>query len=478
MGKKKVLNALAWKFSERILAQMVNLAISILLARLLSPSDYGQVSIVMIFISIADILVNYSLSNALIQKKDADNLDFSSVFYFNSVFSVLIYMILYFCAPGISSFFGYDGLTLVVRVLALRVIIVALNSVQQAYVSKHMMFRKFFFSTLAGTILAACTGGYLAFCGFGIWALAAQYLVNPFVDTVVLWFTVKWRPVAKFSRYRLMGLVDFGWKLLLSGVMDRVYIELKSIIIGKFYSSVDLAYYKNGQQYPQVIINNINTSISSVFFPALSNEQENKEKVKNMLRAAVRMGAYVLFPCMIGLAVVADNLIEIVLTDKWLPCVPYLRVACFTYALYPIHTANLDAMKAMGRTDIMLKLEIVKKMIGVILLMAVLRHGVFMIAFIGIIQAVISIFLNSAPNKKLMGYGYWEQLKDILPSILRGGIMGLIVWGVGLLQMSAIVEIILQILAGILSYCILSALTGAIEFTSLLKILVPGGKRE
>ena len=174
MGKKKVLNALAWKFSERILAQMVNLAISILLARLLSPSDYGQVSIVMIFISIADILVNYSLSNALIQKKDADNLDFSSVFYFNSVFSVLIYMILYFCAPGISSFFGYDGLTLVVRVLALRVIIVALNSVQQAYVSKHMMFRKFFFSTLAGTILAACTGGYLAFCGFGIWALAAQ----------------------------------------------------------------------------------------------------------------------------------------------------------------------------------------------------------------------------------------------------------------------------------------------------------------
>ena len=185
-----------------------------------------------------------------------------------------------------------------------------------------------------------------------------------------------------------------------------------------------------------------------------------------------------LFPCMIGLAVVADNLIEIVLTDKWLPCVPYLRVACFTYALYPIHTANLDAMKAMGRTDIMLKLEIVKKMIGVILLMAVLRHGVFMIAFIGIIQAVISIFLNSAPNKKLMGYGYWEQLKDILPSILRGGIMGLIVWGVGLLQMSAIVEIILQILAGILSYCILSALTGAIEFTSLLKILVPGGKRE
>ena len=257
----------------------------------------------------------------------------------------------------------------VLRVLGLRVPIAAFNSVQQAYVSKNMLFKRFFFSTLFGTLLSGVVGCVMAYNGFGIWSLVGQYLTNTIVDTTVLWFTVRWRPNFVFSFKRVKSLFSFGWKILVSNLIDTGYQQIRSLVIGGKYTSADLAYYNRGQQYPQLVVANVNTSISSVLFPAISKNQENLEVVKNMTRRAIKTSSYIMWPLMFGLAVISKPLVVWMLTDKWLPCVPYLQIACFNFAFWPIHTANLESLKAIGRSDILLKLEVVKKIMGLGLLL-------------------------------------------------------------------------------------------------------------
>ena len=279
----KVLSGLFWKFGERISAQLVTFIVSIVLARLLSPDDYGNIALVTVFITIANVFVVNGFGSALIQKQEADNVDFSSVFYANIVFSCILYVIIFLVSPVVADFYASPILCPVLRVLGLRIPVAAINSVQQAYVSRHMLFKKFFFSTLFGTLLSGVVGCVMAYMGFGIWALVAQYLVNTSVDTIVLWFTVRWRPDFVFSFSRVKVLLSYGWKLLLSGLLDTGYTQLRSLIIGKKYTSADLAYYNRGQQYPQLVVTNINTSISSVLFPAISKCQDDLSRVNDWI---------------------------------------------------------------------------------------------------------------------------------------------------------------------------------------------------
>lgn len=457
--KGKVISGLVWKFSERILAQLVTFLVGIILARLLVPSDYGSVSLVMVFISIADVLISYSFGNSLIQKENSDNIDFSSVFFFNIAGSVFIYILLFLFSPYIAAFYKLPELNMVIRVLGLRIIIIAVNSVQQAYVSKNMLFKKFFYSTLGGTAAAAVTGVVMAYKGYGVWALVVQYLVNAVIDTVILWFTVGWRPQLVFSYKRMKQLFRFGWKLLVSGIIDRVYAEFRSLLIGRLYTSEDLAFYKRGQSYPELIVNNINSSISSVFFPAVAKEQNYIDRVKAMTRMALSISSYVVFPCMVGLAVVADQLIEIMLTPKWLPCVPFLRIFCFTFALQPIHTANLDAIKAIGRSDLFLKMEILKKGVGLVILLLTVRGGVYWIALGMAPAALISSCINAYPNKKLLNYGYAEQYKDLLPSAAMSFVLGAAVWLLKKTALEGIPLLFAQTGCGITVYIGLSIVT-------------------
>ena len=295
MKSISVISNLMWKFGERISAQFVTLFVSIVLARLLSPSDYGAIALVTIFITIANVFVVNGFGTALIQKKQADNLDFSSVFYVNILFSLFLYAILFILSPYVASFYNMEILCPVMRVLSLRIPIAAINSIQQAYVSRNMMFKKFFFSTLFGTLLSGIVGCVMAYKGFGIWALVGQYLTNTTVDTIVLWFTVRWRPELKFSFSRVKVLLSYGWKLLLSGLLDTGYQQLRSLIIGKKYTSSDLAYYNQGQKYPELVVVNINTSISSVLFPAISQSQDNIEVVKGMTRRAIKVSSFIMW---------------------------------------------------------------------------------------------------------------------------------------------------------------------------------------
>lgn len=454
--KSKTISSLLWKFAERTGAQAITFVLSIILARLLSPSDYGAIAILLVFITIADVFVNAGFGSALIQKKDADDLDFSSVFYFSFIFSVFVYLVVFLAAPFIANFYNMPILEQTLQVLALRIPVAAINSVQQAYVSRNMQFKKFFYSTLSGTAASAVVGIFMAYNGYGIWSLVGQYLSNAVINTIVLFSVINWRPQLIFSLQRLKSLFSYGWKLLLSGLLDTGYQSLNSLLIGKFYTPADLAFFDTGKKFPMVIVTNINSSISSVLFPALASEQDEPERVKAHTRKAIQISSYIMWPMMLGMAACADSIVSLVLTDKWLPAVPYLQIACITYGLWPIHTANLQAINAMGRSDIFLKLEIVKKFVGISILIFTMQYGVLAIALGGILGGMISTFINAYPNGYLLKYSYWEQLRDILPSFLLAFVIAISLDYFNNYFNSEVVVIFIDIFLFIMAYILIS----------------------
>lgn len=469
--KNTTIKNFIWRFAERCGAQLVTFIVSIVLARLLSPEDYGTIALVTVFTTILQVFVDSGLGTALIQKKDADDLDFSSVFYFNFVVCIILYMGMFLAAPVIAGFYGDSLLVPIIRVISLTIVISGVKGIQQSYVSRNMLFKRFFFATLGGTIFSAFLGVGLAYAGFGVWAIVAQQLSNTMIDTLILWITVKWRPKKMFSWKRLKGLLSFGWKLLVSSLLDTVYNNLRNLIIGKFYSSADLAYYNQGDKFPKLIVTNINSSIDSVLLPTLSSAQDDRERVKKMTRRAIKTSTYIMAPLMVGLAFCATPIVRLVLTEKWLPCVPYLQIFCITYMFWPIHTANLNAINAMGRSDYFLKLEIAKKTIGMILLLSTIRFGVMVMAYSLLISSITSQIINSWPNKRLLGYGYLEQLRDILPSIMTALFMGGCVNLVKLFGLSDLLTLLIQVPFGAIIYIGLSSLLHLESYQYLTSIV-------
>ena len=451
-SKATVFSNLIWRFAERCGAQGVAFVVSLVLARLLSPEDYGTIALVTVFITILQVFVDSGLGNALIQKKDADDVDFSSVFYFNVLVCAILYLGIFFAAPMLALFYDDLELVPVIRVLSLTIVISGVKNVQQAFVSRTMQFKRFFFATLGGTIGAAFLGIFLAYMGYGVWAQVAQQLFNTTVDTLILWVTVKWRTKWVFSFSRLKELLSFGWKLLVSALLDTTYNQLRQLIIGKLYTTADLAYYNKANQFPNLIVTNINTAIDSVVFPAMSMEQDDPQRVKAMTRRAIKTSIYIMAPMMLGLAAVAEPMIRLLITDKWLPCVPYLRVFCITFMFYPIHTSNLNAIKAMGRSDLFLKLEIMKKIVGLIVLMSTIWISVEAMTYSLLLVSLMSQIINSWPNRKLMDYSYLAQLRDIMPSIALAAAMALIVSSLPMLGLDDLITLGLQIVLGVIIY--------------------------
>ena len=470
VNNNSVLNNFLWRFFERSGAQGVTLIVSIVLARILDPAIYGTVALVTVFTTILQVFVDSGMGNALIQKKDADDLDFSTVFYFNVALCLLLYAVMFFAAPLISAFYNQPDLTAVIRVLSLTIVISGVKNIQQAYVSRNMLFKRFFFATLGGTIGAAFVGIFMALRGYGVWALVAQNLFNQAVDTVILWITVKWRPKKMFSFERLKQLFSYGWKLLLSSLLDVGYQDLRTLIIGKLYTPDDLAFYNRGEQFPRLIVTNVNSSIDSVLFPKLSSEQDNKDRVRDITSRAIKTSTYIMAPLMVGLAVCAEPIVKLVLTEKWLPAVFFLRIFCFTYAFYPLHTANLNAIKAMGRSDLFLKLEIVKKVVGMIALLSTMWISVEAMAYSLLFTSVASQIINSFPNSKLLNYRYIDQLKDILPEILLALFMGLVVYCVNFLRLNDWITLLIQVPLGIVIYLLGSKLFKLDSYEYILAI--------
>lgn len=474
-----VIGNLMWKFAERISAQLISLIVSIILARVLGPSDYGTVSIVMIFITLANVFVSDGLGSALIQKKNATAVDYFSVLYFNIGLSCVLYLILFIAAPLVSDFYGdgYEILTPVLRILGLRIILTSVNSVQEAYISRKMIFRKFFLATLSGTIVSAVIGIYMAYAGYGVWALVAQYLVSTGVSTFILFITLKKRPQFVFSFNSLKELLPYGVRILSAGLLISGYQELRALIIGKIYSSADLAYYDRSRNFPNLIVTNINTSISAVLFPKMSKEQEDLERIKTTTRNSIRFSSYIMCPMMLGLAAVAEPFVKLLLTDKWIDCVPLLQWFCIIYLFQPIHSANMQAIKGMGRSDIYLKLEIIKKVIELIVLLVVMWISVEAIVIGMAVCTTLFTFINAYPNIKLLNYSLKEQMNDILPSLIMSGVMSVVVYLIGFITMNNIVKLLLQVLIGLGAYIAFSVFTKNKEFSFIAQMCIGNLKK-
>ena len=455
---KTIVSSLFWKFMERCGTSGVQFVTSIVLARLLLPEDFGLIALVMVFITLANVFVQNGFGTALIQKKDADNLDFSSVFYASLLIVACLYAILFFTAPLVANFYDHPELTTIVRVLALTLFFGALNSIQEAYIARNMLFKKLFWRSLGALVPSAAIGITCALKDFGVWALVIQQLCDVSLMCVFMWFTVKWRPQLQFSFDRVKGLMPFGWKFASAVLLNSLYANGKNLITGKIFSPTSLGYLSRGELFPLAIVANINTAIQSILFPTLSSVQSDVSAVKYVTRKTIVCSAFVIFPVMTVLFVLAEPVVWLVLGEKWLPCVPFVRIFCFTYSLWPIHTSNLTAINAIGRSDIVLKQEIIKDFVGIsIFIMFIIDSESLVDAIQSYIPiAVMGLVVNMWPNKKLIGYGIWEQFKDITPSFLLSCFTGITIYFWGTFFDDPIFLIISSTFIGVLFFYVFS----------------------
>ena len=455
--KKEIIFGMIWALAERTLAQGISFIVSIILARLLLPEQYGIIAIVLIFINIADVFVNNGFGETLIQNKDIDDDDYSTIFCCSMLVSLMLVTILFYIAPYIASFFSIPLLAEILPWLSLKLPISAFNTVQHAYVSKHMLFKKFFFATSGGTFISGFIGILMAFYGFEIWALVAQVLFLSIFDTIILLFIIPWHPRIMFSLERSRNLLGFAWKIISSNLLNVIYIELSNLVIGRNFKPAELGSYNRGMQFPSLIVNNINAAIGKVLFPAMAEIQYDLMKLRLIARKSIILSSYIIFPLLVMLAVIARPLVMIILTEKWIICVPYIQIACMFYIIQPLQTINWHVIKSLGRADLCLRLEVIKKIIGILILFSTMHISVIAIAIGFAFSGLISMIINMIPNKKLISYSIKEQSKDLLPISLCCLVMalGMLLWNFILTDFYIL--LLLQVVTGLIIYIGLSS---------------------
>ncbi len=451
---RKAASSLLFKLVESMGMQITSFVVSLVLANLLLPGDYGVLGMLTVFIAVSQVFVQSGLGTALIQQKEVDERDASSVFYVSLLIASALYLLLFFLSPWIARYFAMPELKSALRVLALVLFPGAMISVQSAVVARQMAFRRQMLSSLTATVLSGAVGVGMAASGFGYWALVGQQLTNQFSQAILMLFLIRWRPRPMFSLSRVKTLIRFGWKLLVSSLLDTGYMNLRSAVIGKKYTQETLGLYTRGKQFPELLMNAVNGSIQSVMLPVLSEEQDDRSRMKALMRRGIITSSFLVLPMMAGLAAVAKPLITLLLPEAWLPCVPFLQILAIDFAFYPIHTANLQAINAMGRSDVFLKLELIKKSYGIAVLAITVFFfdSVYAIAWGAAASTLISAFVNASPNKKLLDYGYLEQMKDVLPSAALSVMMFLAVNLMNALPLHPALLIVCQIAAGAALY--------------------------
>lgn len=466
-----IVKSFFWKLFERLSAQLIQFVVTIVLARLLLPSEYGTIALIAIFIQLCDVIIDGGLNTALIQKKNADNVDFSTIFYFSLGMAGVLYGLMFFLAPWIASFYKQPDLVSVIRVLSISLPFYAFNSIQRAYVSKNMLFQRLFYSSLGAIILSGALGIYMAYHSYGVWALVAQNISNQFFITIIMWFTIRWRPVLVFSIERFKSLFSYGWKILGANFITSLFINIRKLVIGKFYQPESLAYYEKGEQLPALVMNNIFTSVQTILLPAFSESQDDRVRVRTMMRRSTKLSCFFIYPLMVGMIVAAKPLVVFLLTEKWLPVVPFVQILCIANFFRPITISNWEAIKALGYSDITLKLEIVKKVVDIIILIVSAMINVYAIAWGCVLFNFICVFINLAPNKKLLNYGINEQVKDAVPTLLLALAMGVSVYWIQLLALPNVVIILLQTILGAIVYAGLSRLFKEESFMYVIQMI-------
>lgn len=472
MKREKVLSSLLFKFLERCSVQGIQFIVSIVLARILTPEDYGLLAIVMVFVTLANVFIQTGISTALIQNKQTKEEDYSTIFFVNFFISIVLYVLLYVSAPLIGKVYENEQLVLMLRVISVILLFGAYSSIVNARLNKELRFGIILKRSLISCTISGVIGIFLALVGAGIWALMVQQIMVYLLEAVIFYATVRWIPKLYFQKGRAKELIGFGWKLTLASFIDALYKELRSVLIGKKYTPDVLGYYNRARQFPQLLVTNINGAISAVMLPVLSGYQDEKQKLKSIMRRSIKTSTFIVFPLLAGLAAIAPALVKILLTEKWMPCVPILQLLCVNMMFYPIHTANLQAINAVGRSDIYLKLEVLKKTVEVIILAIAYAvfESVYAIVIGGIIGTVLESIINVYPNKKLLSYSYFEQINDILPSIVLTLIMYIVVILIGKLTLPVIFVLIIQVLTGVAVYVFLAMLFHVECFEYLISI--------
>ena len=459
-----------WKFAERILAQLVSTIVAIELARILMPEDYAVVSIVAIFFTFCNVFISSGLNTALIQKKDSDILDYSTILYANIAISAVLYAVMFFTSPLIARIYDEPLLVPVIRVMGLSFFINGIKAVVCAKISNDLQFKKFFAATLSGTVFSAVLGITMALKGFGAWALVAQQMSNSLIDTVILLFVSGIRFVPKFSAARFKSLFDYGYKIFLAGIINTAYEETRPLVVGIKFTSVDLAFYNKGQLYPKLINSTLSDTLASVLFPVMSKVQTDVEALQAMTKRFIRICSYVVFPIMLGLFAVSDNLVIVLLKEKWAPIIIYVKIFSLTSILSIIQSGNLLPIRAIGRSDMILKLDIIKKTIYFIILVAFIlfSKSPVILATMGFLTNTIAFAINAYANQSLIGYRIRSQIVDIVENLFPAAIMCLIVVFMNRIPLPRILLLCLQVLTGAAIFCALSILFKNSNFRYLL----------
>ena len=483
MSKQNLRNTtvkgVGWSFTDSILNQGITFLVGIVLARLLSPAEYGLLGILMIFIVISESIVNSGLSSALIRKQGATDMDFSTVFITNLILSFVMYGILFISAPIISIFFEQPQLTRLLRITGIIVIINALSLVPLAKLTKEVNFKSITICSFSAAIISGAIGISMAYLDYGIWALVGQQISKQLVYTLALWIANKWIPKLRFSNHSFKELWGFGWKLLVSGLIDAIWREIYKVVIGKFYSPATLGQYTQAHQYASIFSSNLSNIIQRVSYPVLSKIQDERERLKQAYRQVIKVTMLVTFVLMFGLAGCAKQFILVLIGEQWLPCVGYLQIICFSMALYPLHAINLNMLQVQGRSDLFLKLEIIKKCVAIIPLLLGIFIDIYWMLIGSVVTGWFSYYLNAYYSGPYLKYSVLEQIRDILPSLLLAFGMAIVVYIIGWLPLSPYIVLPMQIACGaiiVFSICELTKMEEYIQIKNIAFGLIPNRK--
>lgn len=476
--KDKTVKGVGWSFADNIANSGITFLVGLVLARLLTPEEYGVMAMIMIFIAISNSIVDSGFSNALIRKIDAKRIDYNTVFYFNLVASVLLYALLFVLSPAIAAFFKEPLLVDVTRVIGCVLLINALAIIPRTLFVKDVNFKVQTKVSLIASLSSGAIGIGMALAGMGVWSLVGQQLSRQTFNTLFLWVYARWRPTWEFSWQSFREMFGFGSKLLLSGLIDTVWKNIYYLVIGRCYSSAQLGQYTRAEQFNIIFSSNLTTVVQRVSYPVLSSIQNEPERLREAYRRVIKSTMLITFACMLGLAAVAKPLILILIGAKWLTAVSYLQIICFSGMLYPLHAINLNILQVKGRSDLFLKLEIIKKAIAVGPIVLGVFLGIEFMLWGSVLTSFIAYYLNSYYSANLINYPTREQVKDIFPTFAVSGVVAAFMWGLSFLDMSPYLLLPLQVVAGLAAAFVIYERTNLSEYRELKELALRALRRK
>lgn len=470
--KNKTIKGVGWSAADALLGQGVTFIVGLVLARLLSPDEYGLIGICLIFTTVLNGIVDSGFSNALIRKKDVTDEDYNTMFTTNMAISIVLYVLLFVSAPFVSDFFHRVELTALVRVTGLILFFNALSITQVTILTKNIDFKTKTKASLVSAIISGVIGIAMAFMGFGVWSLVAQQLSKQLLYTLCLWVLSKWWPKFTFYKDSFKYMWGFGWKLLASGILNNVWNQLYQVVIGRCYTSSTLGHYTRANEYASIFSSNLTLIVQRVSYPVLAEIQDDKERMVQGYRKVIKITMFVTAVCMISLGAVSEPLIYTLIGTKWQEAATYLPLICISMSLYPLHAINLNILQVLGRSDIFLYLEILKKIVGIVPIVIGIFCGIYYMLLTSILTGVISLYLNTWYTGKTLNYSFWKQLRDIAPSYFTALVIALAVYFLKYLSLPYYVVLMLQIIVGLVACITISEIFKFDEYKELKTIVI------